>query len=83
MPPSGQRWTTHDELAGEGGPDKRHSEFWDVEPGLTGIGVSPAVGIGQRALLVRTGRGNLLWDPPASWTTRPSSGSGAAAACAR
>ncbi|HEY2520172.1 MAG TPA: MBL fold metallo-hydrolase [Streptosporangiaceae bacterium] len=63
VPPSGQRWTTHGELAGEGG-EKRHTEFWAVEPGLTGVGVTPAVGIGQRALLVRTGRGNLLWDPP-------------------
>ena len=60
VPPSGQRWTTHDELARDG----RQAEFWEEEPGLTGIGVSPSVGIGQRALLVRTGRGNLLWDPP-------------------
>jgi glyoxylase-like metal-dependent hydrolase (beta-lactamase superfamily II) len=63
VPPSGQRWTTHDELAGEG-HEKRHSEFWAVEPGLTGVRVTPEVGIGQRALLVRTGQGNLLWDPP-------------------
>jgi hypothetical protein len=35
-----------------------------VEPGLDGITVEPSVGIGQRALLVRTPAGNLLWDPP-------------------
>jgi glyoxylase-like metal-dependent hydrolase (beta-lactamase superfamily II) len=68
VPPSGQRWTTHDELAAAPGPgdraDKRHSEFWEVEPGLTGVRVTPDVGIGQRALLVRTDQGNLLWDPP-------------------
>ena len=64
VPPSGQRWTTHDELAAEGVPNRRHSEFWEEEPGLIGIGVSPSVGIGQRALLVRTDQGNLLWDPP-------------------
>jgi glyoxylase-like metal-dependent hydrolase (beta-lactamase superfamily II) len=67
VPPSGQRWTTHDELAAErpnGRPNGRHCEFWDIEPGLTGIGVTPSVGIGQRALLVRTDQGNLLWDPP-------------------
>jgi hypothetical protein len=60
VPKSGQRWTTHDELAADG----RRSEFWEEEPGLIGIGVSPSVGIGQRALLVRTDQGNLLWDPP-------------------
>jgi Metallo-beta-lactamase superfamily len=68
VPPSGQRWTTHQELAAEGGPGdppgKRHCEVWEVEPGLLGIGVTPTVGIGQRALLVRTDEGNLLWDPP-------------------
>jgi len=35
----------------------------EVEPGLHGITISPGVGIGQRALLVRTPAGNLLWDP--------------------
>jgi len=68
VPPSGQRWTTHDELAAAPGPgdraEQRHSEFWEVEPGLTGVRVTPDVGIGQRALLVRTDHGNLLWDPP-------------------
>src|SRR6202012_4888836 len=68
VPPSGQRWTTHEQLASEGGeggrPGRRHCEVWEVEPGLLGIGVTPTVGIGQRALLVRTDQGNLLWDPP-------------------
>ena len=40
------------------------SDVRAVEPGLTGIGANPAVAIGQRALLVRTDAGNLLWDPP-------------------
>ncbi len=31
-------------------------------PGITGIGASPATAIGQRALLVRTPAGNVLWD---------------------
>ena len=35
----------------------------DVEPGLYGITIEPSVGIGQRALLVQTPSGNLLWDP--------------------
>jgi hypothetical protein len=58
--PSGQRWTSLAELAAEG-----HSGTIDqVEEGLDGITIRPSVGIGQRALLVRTPAGNLLWDPP-------------------
>jgi glyoxylase-like metal-dependent hydrolase (beta-lactamase superfamily II) len=54
----GQAWTTLAELAASG-----HSvELRELEPGLTGIGAQPAVGIGQRALLVRTTSGNFLWD---------------------
>ena len=60
VPKSGQRWTTHQDLAADGS----HCQVWEEEPGLLGIGVTPTVGIGQRALLVRTDQGNLLWDPP-------------------
>jgi hypothetical protein len=57
--PGGQRWTTMDELVDEG-----HAGSVDeVEPGLQGISIAPSVGIGQRALLVQTSGGNLLWDP--------------------
>src|ERR687884_568291 len=38
------------------------SELREEEPGLLGVGVTPAVAIGQRALLVRTPAGNVLWD---------------------
>lgn len=58
VPPEGQRWATVAELRAEG----RHSEVRDLEPGLTGIGADPPVGIGQRALLVQTPSGNILWD---------------------
>ena len=34
----------------------------EEEPGLLGIGVTPPVAIGQRALLVQTPDGNVLWD---------------------
>lgn len=55
--PAGQRWTTMEALRGT------HFTTWrEKEPGLMGIGASPAFGIGQRALLVRTPAGNLLWD---------------------
>ena len=33
-----------------------------IEPGLVGIGTEPSFAIGQRALLVQTPAGNLLWD---------------------
>src|SRR5438445_10803754 len=37
-------------------------EIRELEPGLVGVGVTPSLGIGQRALLVRTANGNILWD---------------------
>ncbi|TMD04897.1 MAG: hydrolase [Chloroflexi bacterium] len=58
VPPQGQRWATLAELGAEG----RHIEVRDLEPGLTGIGGDPPIGIGQRALLVQTPAGNFLWD---------------------
>ena len=58
VPPGGQRWATLAELRGEG----HRIEVRDLEPGLTGIGANPPVGIGQRALLVQTPTGNFLWD---------------------
>ena len=30
--------------------------------GIWGISTAPAFGIGQRALLIRSGKGNILWD---------------------
>lgn len=56
----GQRWTTLAELASEG----HRTEIREEEPGLIGIGVEPAVGIGQRSMLVTSSEGNLLWDVP-------------------
>ncbi len=58
VPPQGQQWATLAELRAEG----RRTEIRDLEPGLTGIGAEPAIGIGQRALLVQTAAGNFLWD---------------------
>jgi len=59
VPAGGQRWTTLADLAAAG----HRSDVREVEPGLTGIGADPPVAIGQRALLVATPGGNLLWDP--------------------
>ena len=56
-PPVGQSWTTLDQLAA------RHlNAFRQHEPGLIGIGTQPSFAIGQRALLVCTPHGNVLWD---------------------
>jgi glyoxylase-like metal-dependent hydrolase (beta-lactamase superfamily II) len=54
----GQAWTTLEDLAAGG----HRVELRELEPGLTGVGAQPAVGIGQRALLVRADGGNFLWD---------------------
>ena len=57
VPPGGQRWTTLDVLA------RRHfNSYQQHEPGLIGIGTVPKFSIGQRALLLRTPAGNILWD---------------------
>ena len=53
---SGQHWTTLDDLRRD-----HHNEIRD-DLGLTGIGTKPAFAIGQRALLVRSPQGNVLWD---------------------
>ena len=60
VPSSGQRWTTATELAAAGRRRRRPRG----RAGPARDRVDPPVAIGQRALLVRTGEGNLLWDPP-------------------
>ena len=57
VPPGGQSWTTLDALA-----TGRRNAFTEHEPGVIGIGTQPSFAIGQRALLVRTPHGNVLWD---------------------
>jgi hypothetical protein len=61
VPAEGQQWATMAELAASG----HHARVQSLEPELYGITVEPKVGIGQRAHLVRTPGGNLLWDPTA------------------
>ncbi len=57
VPEGGQSWTTLEALA------KTHANTTrDYEPGITGIGSEPNFAIGQRAMLVRTSGGNVLWD---------------------
>lgn len=57
VPRQGQQWTTRRALA------KDHVNGWArLEPDLFQIQTHPGFGIGQRALLVRTPQGNILWD---------------------
>ena len=53
----GQRWTTLAEMQ-----KNYQNRFEDVDPNLTGIGTTPGFAIGQRALLIQTPEGNVLWD---------------------
>ena len=53
----GQQWITLDEMRA-----RFHNEFRDEEPGLHSIHTQPSFAIGQRAFLVQTPQGNLLWD---------------------
>ena len=54
----GQGWTTLDKMESQ----KYANIIQTLEPNLTSIRTSPPFGIGQRAFLVRTQNGNLLWD---------------------
>jgi len=57
VPRTGQAWTTPEQLAAG------HVNTWRLlEPGLFEIHTNPGFAIGQRALLIRTPRGNVLWD---------------------
>lgn len=55
VPAAGQSWTTLETLA-----QGYINELCDYEAGITGIGAGFA--IGQRALLLQTAGGNVLWD---------------------
>jgi glyoxylase-like metal-dependent hydrolase (beta-lactamase superfamily II) len=53
----GQQWTTLERLATD-----HHNRFEEEAPQLLGIGSDPEFAIGQRALLLQSPAGNLLWD---------------------
>ncbi|MCC2099311.1 MAG: MBL fold metallo-hydrolase [Hyphomicrobiales bacterium] len=57
VPGSGQQWTTMAGLSRQA-----MNGFRLVEDGLMGIVSHPRVGIGQRALILNTPAGNILWD---------------------
>ncbi|MDP4594616.1 MAG: MBL fold metallo-hydrolase [Beijerinckiaceae bacterium] len=57
VPGSGQAWTTMQSLS------RQHMNAWRlVENGLIGVVSTPKIGIGQRAMVLNTPAGNILWD---------------------
>jgi glyoxylase-like metal-dependent hydrolase (beta-lactamase superfamily II) len=57
LPPGGQRWTNLDQMR-----LTHRNSFERLEPNLLGVASAPAFAIGQRALLIQTPHGNVLWD---------------------
>src|ERR1700730_6088608 len=57
VPRGGQAWTTREMLAGG-----QVNAWRQLEADLLAIHTHPGFGIGQRALLLRTPEGNILWD---------------------
>ena len=56
VPESGQEWTTFDELK------QTHRNELREDADLTGVGTTPTLAIGQRALLVPHGERFVMWD---------------------
>jgi len=56
VPAGGQVWLPWDEVVAGHAADVRDDH------GILGIGCAPELGIGQRALLVKSAAGNVLWD---------------------
>ncbi len=54
---NGQQWATLDEMQ-----QNHHNLIKPEGPKVTGIGTDPKFAIGQRALLLQTTQGNVLWD---------------------
>src|SRR5262249_47759154 len=57
VPSTGQGWTTLEKLR-----RSHFNAYREHEPNLIGIGTQPTFAIGQRALLICTAAGNVLWD---------------------
>jgi len=53
----GQQWTVLEDLRRD-----QKTSIQDEEPGLISFSIEPKFGIGQRAFLVQSSAGNVLWD---------------------
>ncbi len=58
VPPRGQTWTSAEKLVAEG----HRTDIRELEPGLYGIGIAPALDLGKRAVLVAHPDGGVLFD---------------------
>ena len=54
----GQQWTTLERLR----ENPRSSKLQVEEPGLNSLEIAPATAIGQRAILIDTPKGTVIWD---------------------
>ncbi len=57
LPDGGQRWSTQAELV-----SAHANRIRRLEPGLYALRTEPSLAIGQRAFLLQTDEGNVLWD---------------------
>jgi hypothetical protein len=57
VPEEGQEWVSYGEVR-----ETHRADIREEQARLTGIGLTPSFGIGQRALLVESSGGNVLWD---------------------
>jgi len=60
VPPTGQQWTSLAKLKSKG-----YHNIWKQDPHddrIETFSIEPKVGIGQRAFLLKTAHGNVLWD---------------------
>ncbi|MCC6179729.1 MAG: MBL fold metallo-hydrolase [Chloroflexi bacterium] len=55
---NGQQWAVMSDFQAQG----RTNHIYEEEPGLHAIDTRPQIAIGQRALLVQTPNGNVMWD---------------------
>jgi glyoxylase-like metal-dependent hydrolase (beta-lactamase superfamily II) len=55
---AGQQWTTVEEIGARG----HTNALRELEPGLFQLATTPQVAIGQRAVIVRTPAGAVMWD---------------------
>ena len=55
--PDGQKWTTFGQVQAD-----HKNRIVQEEPNLHSINTEPKFGIGQRAFLIQTSEGNILWD---------------------
>ncbi|KAA6415652.1 MAG: hypothetical protein FRX48_00368 [Lasallia pustulata] len=60
IPPSGQQFTTLREM--QGGKYENKWEHDSVDKRVWSVHTEPKFAIGQRAFLIQTGKGNVLWD---------------------